>query len=203
MVSAKIDVEKALEKPDDPKRVEQQRDVFRRTLERYVPEAGYSPQRARRILNLGCGRSYESMPLGRYFGGAVVVGIDKDEVQIERARALYSGFHRYVFVVVDGTELSRSLGEFEVAVSRHHTTIASSGEWNKIFSETKKVLKPDGILIATSFQDIEHIAARRQLEDAGYTVVVDCKNEFAIPITKHVAVDRNVLIARPHRNLSP
>ena len=197
------DIEKIMEIPEDPTKIEQQRTVFRRTLERYVPESGYRSAGSARILNLGCGRSYEARPLNQYFGDGtdsrkvIVVGIDKNEEQIERSRVLYRGLSQYVFIRGDIARQPELIdGEFDVIVARHHTAIAAPDEWNQIFRESKKVLKPEGILIATSFQDIEHTAIRTQAEKVGYRVILDCKNECSIPITKHVGLDRNILIAR-------
>ena len=70
------------------RKVGEGRKAFRKMLETYVPQVGYSVPECPRILDLGCGVCYEAHVLSSYFGNqphgwdskdVLVVGIDTDE----------------------------------------------------------------------------------------------------------------------------
>lgn len=72
--------------------------AFRKMLETYVPQVGYSAPEHTRILNLGCGICNEAIVLSSYFGGrpegydsedVLVVGVDINAGNIRSAERLY------------------------------------------------------------------------------------------------------------------
>jgi SAM-dependent methyltransferase len=192
---------------------------FRGMLETYVPQVGYSASKNPRILDLGCGPCYEAHVLSSYFGGepfgfdsddVLVVGIDINEKEIEKARMEYSELDfseeiikwveepNYKFIHGDARELRKLVdGEFDVVVARHPNVAEMPDNWYTIFREAREVLKPDGLLIATSPSDTEHEMMEEQIQRLGYKIVLSCTNMYAIPTSHEKAsIDRKILIAR-------
>jgi len=201
------------------RKVGENRKSFRRMLETYVPRVGYSAPKNPRILDLGCGRSYEAHVLSSYFGNqpdgwdskdVLVIGIDIDEKEIKRARddhsspdfseqvTKYVEKPNYRFIRGDATKLRELVdGEFDIVVARHPNVAELPDTWYAIFREANDILKADGLFIATSFSDIEHKMLEEQVQRAGYKIALSSENIHSIPTThKEVSIDRKILLAR-------
>ena len=202
------------------RKVGEGRKAFRRMLETYVPQVGYSSTPKPRILNLGCGECYEAHVLSGYFGNqpdgfssedVLVVGIDVDEEAIERARTEYQTrdakklyiwtkqpAENYKFIHEDARKLRELVdGKFDVIVARHPNVAEIPDAWHDIFRESNEVIRPNGILLATSFSDIEHKILEEQIRRAAYKIALSSSNQHSIPTDyKEVSIDRNILIAK-------
>ena len=208
--------EKALEAA---KKIGKGRKAFRRMLETYVPQTSYSVPQNPKILNLGCGICYEAFVLSSYFGNqpdgfsskdVLVVGIDIDEKEIERAKDHYKSPDfsekitkwveppNYKFIHGDARRLRELVDdEFDVVVARHPNVAEIQDDWYKIFKESYEIMKPEGFLIATSFSDIEHGMLEELIKKVGYKIALSSSNLHAIPTDhKDVSIDRKVLLAR-------
>ena len=201
------------------RKIGENRKAFRKMLETYVPQVGYSAPENPRILNLGCGVCYEAFVLSSYFGGkppgsdseeVLVVGIDIDKNSIERARELYlkPDFSKeitkwveppnYKFIHGDAKQLKSLVdGEFDIIVARHPNVAEIPDTWYTIFRESNSLMRPDGLFLATSFSDIEHEMLEELIQKAGYKIALSTPNVHAIPTShKEVSIDRKVLLAR-------
>lgn len=201
------------------RKVGENRKAFRKMLETYVPQVGYSAPEHPRIIDLGCEKCYEAHVLSGYFGGkpygfdsedVLVVGIDVDEKEIERARRDYSkpDFSEritkrveqpnYRFIHGDARQLRQLVDdEFDIVVARHPNVSQIPDTWYTIFKESNGLMRPDGLFLATSFSDIEHEMLEEQVQKAGYKIALSTPNAYAIPTShKEVSIDRKVLLAR-------
>lgn len=201
------------------RKVGEGRRAFRKMLETYVPQLNYSIPQQPRILNLGCGRCYETLVLNEYFSGksegfdsenTFLVGIDINVKEIERAKQEYTRADfsekvikfvekpNYRFVHGDARNLRELVdGEFDVVVTRHPNVAEIPDTWHTIFRESNSLMKPQGLFLATSFSDIEHEVLEEQVQKAGYKIALSTQNVYAIPTShKEVSIDRKVLFAR-------
>src|SRR3989344_5263664 len=191
------------------RKVGEQRKAFRRMLETYVPQTGYSTPEHPRILNLGCGKCYEAFVLSGYFGGkpdgydsedVILVGVDIDAKNIERAKQEYTkpDFSEritkwveqpnYRFIHGDARRLREFVDdEFDVVVARHPNVAEIPDIWYTIFRESNGLMRPEGLFLATSFSDIEHQTLEEQVQKAGYKITLSTPNAYAIP-TPHKEV---------------
>ncbi|TSC90258.1 MAG: hypothetical protein G01um10145_362 [Microgenomates group bacterium Gr01-1014_5] len=194
-----------------------------------VERAGYKPPQERQttILDLGCGECEEGIVLSAFFGGETLgsssnnvklIGVDISEKDISRAVSGYSipDFservtkyvlpHNYEFIVGDATNLDQYQQipkEVDVVVIRHEQISNNEQTWAKIFQQAIQRVGKDGIIIITSFSDIEHkmlIEALRQLD---CEIAIDESNPYAKPLGhKEISLDRNITIIRK-KNLLP
>lgn len=201
------------------RKVGEGRKAFRKMLETYIPRTNYHINGNERILNLGCGKCYEAYVLSGYFGGkhygsdsenVFLVGIDIDAKEIERAKQEYTRLDfservakfiektNYKFVEGDAKRLRELVnGEFDVVIARHTNVAEIPDTWRTIFQEAYHLLKTRGILLATSFSDLEHQMLEEQVQKAGYKIALSESNAYAIPTSdKEVSIDRKILLAR-------
>lgn len=194
------------------------RRAFRKMLETYVPQVGCSAPEHPRILDLGCGECIEAHVLSGYFGGepygfasgrVLVVGIDIDEKKIARAKRNYSRFDcnegiiKYIerpnfrFIHGDLIRLRELVdGEFDIVVARHPNVAEIPETWYTIFRESKGIMRPEGLFLATSFTDIEHEMLEELVQRAGFKIALSTLNMYAIPTSyEECSIDRNVLLA--------
>jgi len=98
-------------------------------------------QPAQKYLDVGCGNGEAPIHLAREFG-LNVTGIDVDPDQILAAKESSKDLSNARFLVVDGTHLPFSDGEFDfVATNKttHHIP-----QWEDALAEMTRVLKPGG-----------------------------------------------------------
>jgi|GEM_PF-584612 len=131
-------------------------------------------QKDMRILNLACGRCDEAetlIQLGSDLtqGGAVeMVGADIRIREIRQARETHSHLPAD-FLIEDATKISehKQLGDdFNMVFVRHQNFWHGQELWKKIFDQGIAKLRPDGMLVITSYFDVEHRLALRALEAA-------------------------------------
>ena len=163
-------------------------------------------QKDMRILNLACGRCDEAETLiqtGRELtgGGDVqMVGADIRIREIRQARETH-GHLPAEFLIEDATKMDqhKELGDdFNMVFLRHQNFWHGQELWKKIFDQGIAKLRPDGMLVITSYFDVEHRLALRALEALGMEVVSNKRNKAsrALADAPGKSVDRWVAVLR-------
>jgi len=124
-------------------------------------ELGYKPVilkvignvKGKIVLDLGCGNGKYSIILAKR--GANVIAIDKSKHQIEIAKKRNS-HHKIKYSVVDGANLSEIKNESIDVIFMNFIIPDIEGKRKliKIFSETMRVLKPNGRLIFSTIHPL-------------------------------------------------
>ena len=188
-----------------------------------VERVGYKPPQERQttILDLGCGKCEEGIVLSAFFAGGnfgsssenvKLIGVDIKEEDIERAISSNSSpdfsekITKYVlppnyeFIVGDATNLDQYQQipkEVDVVVIRHEQISDNEQTWAKIFQQAIQRVSKDGIIIITSFSDIEHKMLIEALRKLDCEIVIDESNPYAKPLShKEISLDRNITIIR-------
>jgi len=104
----------------------------------------------KRILDLGCGLGHNVLPLAEAFPDAEVIGVDSGAPMLRYglARAKAMGVENVRFIQADAEDLSRfaddSFDWVQTTMFLHET---SKSAMERIFAETRRVLKPGGIVL--------------------------------------------------------
>ncbi len=176
------------------------------SLAPHVPSA----QKDLRILNLACGRCDEAETLINVgedltSGGSVeMVGADIRIREIRQARENHAHLPAQ-FLIEDATQISqhKELGDdFNVVFLRHQNFWHGQDLWKKIFDQGIAKLRPDGMLVITSYFDVEHRLALRALESLGMEVVSNRRNKAsrALDDAPGKSVDRWVAVLRQRQS---
>lgn len=169
-------------------------------------------QKEMRILNLACGRCDEAETLIQVGedltqGGSVeMVGADIRIREIRQARETHRNLPAQ-FLIEDATKIDqhKELGaDFNMVFLRHQNFWHGQELWKKIFDQGIAKLRPDGMLVITSYFDVEHRLALRALEALGMEVVSNRRNKpsRALKDAPGKSVDRWVAVLR-QRTTSP
>ncbi|MDZ4286562.1 MAG: class I SAM-dependent methyltransferase, partial [Prosthecobacter sp.] len=137
-----------------------------------------------RILNLACGRCDEAETLvtvgQELTGGSPVemIGADIRIREIRQARDQHAHLPAK-FLIEDATKISqhKELGDdFNLVFLRHQNFWHGQELWKKIFDQGIAKLRPDGMLVITSYFDAEHRLALEALKAMGMEVVSNKRN---------------------------
>jgi malonyl-CoA O-methyltransferase len=120
----------------------------------------------RLILDAGCGTGYGTVLLARRYQRARILGVDIAQGMVRRARARGFWFSRRRFVCGDFERLPLKDGVVDMIVS--NLTL----QWcapETVFAECRRVLKPGGLLMFTSFgpDTLKELRAAWRAADAG------------------------------------
>jgi hypothetical protein len=160
-----------------------------------------------RILNLACGRCDEAETLiavGQELtgekGGVEMVGADIRIREIRQAREKHAHLPAE-FLIEDASQLSRNkaLGDdFGLVFLRHQNFWHGQELWKKIFDQGIAKLRADGMLVITSYFDVEHRLALEALQKMGLEVVSNRRNKAsrALADAPGKSVDRWVAVLR-------
>ena len=125
-----------------------QREIADRLLER-LDLVRMQPQR---ILDIGCGTGYDLTRLSRRYPKSWVLGVDIAEGMAQRARRRSGVWRRWIgrttFVCGDAEDLPVATASADMIVSN------LSLQWcdpRKVFEEARRVLRPGGLLMFTTF----------------------------------------------------
>ncbi|GAA5141834.1 hypothetical protein GCM10023213_26740 [Prosthecobacter algae] len=159
-----------------------------------------------RILNLACGRCDEAETLvsvGQELtpGGQVeMIGADIRIREIRQAREQHAHLPAK-FLIEDATKMDqhKELGDdFNLVFLRHQNFWHGQELWKKIFDQGIAKLRPDGMLVITSYFDVEHKLALKALEALGMELVSNKRNKAsrALSDAPGKSVDRWVAVLR-------
>lgn len=172
------------------------------SLSPHLPAA----QKDMRILNLACGSCDEAETLIQVGseltqgGGVEMIGADIRIREIRQAREAHA--HLPVqFLIEDATKIDQHKelsDDFNMVFLRHQNFWHGQELWKKIFDQGIAKLRPDGMLVITSYFDVEHRLALRALESLGMEVVSNRrnKNSRALQDAPGKSVDRWVAVLR-------
>lgn len=166
-------------------------------------------QKDMRILNLACGRCDEAETLihvGSELtnGGDVeMIGADIRIREIRQARETHAHLPAQ-FLIEDATKIDQHKelsDDFNMVFLRHQNFWHGQELWKKIFDQGIAKLRPDGMLVITSYFDVEHRLALRALESLGMEVVSNKRNKEsrALKDAPGKSVDRWVAVLRQRR----
>ncbi|MEN3941639.1 class I SAM-dependent methyltransferase [Prosthecobacter sp. SYSU 5D2] len=159
-----------------------------------------------RILNLACGRCDEAETLVKVgqeltTGGQVeMIGADIRIREIRQAREQHAHLPAR-FLIEDATKMDqhKELGDdFNLVFLRHQNFWHGQELWKKIFDQGIAKLRPDGMLVITSYFDVEHKLAIKALEALGMEVVSNKRNKASRELSDAPgkSVDRWVAVLR-------
>jgi len=190
--------------------------TLRRLLTSALEEAGAAPRRdAVEVLDLACGECREVEvvsaaaleKLGREgaalrFTGADIRGAELDLAR-RRARPLAEAGADVEFLQTDCArlddhgELGRS---FDLVFLRHQNYWHDRPAWRKIFAGGLARLDDSGLLVISSYFDVEHDLAVKAITAAGGELVTSVRNgdSRALP-AKGKSVDRHLAVFRKRR----
>jgi len=103
------------------------------------------------------------------------------------------------FIVQDASKLFqiKSLRQsFDIAFMRHQNFWNGDTTWNKIYDNALLSLKPEGILIITSYFDREHLLAIKAIQTLGAQLLTSIRNSRSriIQDATNKSVDRHIAI---------
>lgn len=165
-----------------------------------------SAQKDMRILNLACGRCDEAETLINVGsdltqnGNVEMIGADIRIREIRQARETH-GHLPAQFLIEDATKIDQHKelkDDFNMVFLRHQNFWHGQELWKKIFDQGIAKLRPDGMLVITSYFDVEHRLALRALESLGMEVVSNKRNKEsrALKDAPGKSVDRWVAVLR-------
>jgi hypothetical protein len=164
------------------------------------------PQSDMRILNLACGRCDEAETLIQV-GSELTKGGDVEMIGADiRIREIRQARENHVnlpakFLIEDATKIDehKEMGDaFNMVFLRHQNFWHGQELWKKIFDQGIAKLRPDGMLVITSYFDVEHRLALRALESLGMEVVSNKRNKAsrALADAPGKSVDRWVAVLK-------
>jgi SAM-dependent methyltransferase len=160
-----------------------------------------------RILNLACGRCDEAETLVRFAKnqtGANVhlTGADIRIREIQQARELHSHLPAE-FLIEDATTISqhKEIGDdFNLVLLRHQNFWHGPELWKRIFEEGLAKVDENGLIVITSYFDLEHKLALEALQKLGAEIVTNKANADARKLsTPGKFVDKHIAVLRRKR----
>jgi len=197
----------------------------------YVNQSGYRKPKERKteILSIGCGDGKDARALDEFFGegnfgspsdNINYTGVDVDVNAIEKAIernkrpdfsaqvTKYKLPENYQFICGDATDLAGLKGvplKADVVMIRHQQIYNNEEVWRKIFQNALERVNEDGIIIITSFSDVEHEMMIKAINTLNCELLVNERNKFAMVtnMSPKVSIDRNVLILKKIKSSNP
>lgn len=160
-----------------------------------------------RILNLACGRCDEAETLVRFAKGQTkgnvhLTGADIRIREIRQARELHSHLPAE-FLIEDATKISqhKEIGEdFNMVLLRHQNYWHGPELWKRIFEEGLAKVDENGLIVITSYFDLEHNLALEALQKLGAEIVTNKANPNARKLsTPGKSVDKHIAVLRRKR----
>ena len=140
-----------------------QREIGSRMLERL----DYVRLKPATILDLGCGTGYSIDLLAKRWRKARIIGLDLAEAMLHRARRRGSWINRPRLLCADQEALPLADDSVDLVIS--NASLQWAGDLPRAFAELRRVLRPEGLLMFTTFGPDTLIELRRAwaLADGG------------------------------------
>ena len=199
------------------------RESFWNLLVTFVNKTSYTPPKDREsiVLDVACGSCEEAIVASAFFGGnnfgypsnnVKFFGIDINPNDIEKAISRYKQADNskpitefvpdphYNFIVGDATQLDKINilpEQVDIILIRHEQISDNKEVWTSIISQALKKISLEGIIIITSFSDVEHSILATTLSNMDCEIVINEKNPHARALShKEISLDRNVVIIK-------
>ncbi len=192
-----IDADKApREVREAARRLADEQKYFWNMLVAYAGKVGYEPPQGRQtiVLDLACGLCIEGAALSAFFGGnnfsypsdmVKITGIDINPEEIESTAEFHARFMPQVdieFICGDAARLQdypQVPSEADVVVIRNQHIMDNRAVWEKIFQTAIDRVTPEGIILLTSVNTAEHIAALVTLDQLNGEIALSSTNQYA------------------------
>lgn len=115
-------------------------------------QAGLSVVESKIVLDIACGSGYGTKLMAAK--ARKVYGVDIDEETINYAKEHFSG-KNITYLVGSGTKIPLDNNTVDVVVS--YETIEHIDDYGTFINEVKRVLKPDGLFLLSTPNDIEYM----------------------------------------------
>ncbi|MEO5712278.1 MAG: class I SAM-dependent methyltransferase [Luteolibacter sp.] len=152
------------------------------------------------VLNLACGRADETGALAAALAPAQIgayLGIDLRPYAIaEAARRWTLPGGIIEFRCGDAAAIDRLVSQVDLIFIRHQNYWDDPSVWDRLLENALKALKPDGLLVCTSYFDREHELLLAALKTRGAEVLwnvrsPDCRS---LPDAPGKSVDRHLVL---------
>lgn len=156
------------------------------------------------VLNLACGRADETGALAAALAPAEIahyLGIDlRADAIAEAARrwALPGGQIEFRCGDASAIERMRLISSVDLIFIRHQNYWDDPVVWDRMLENGLKVLKPDGLLVCTSYFDREHELLVAALKTRGAEVLWNVRDPDSRPLpdAPGKSVDRHLVVFR-------
>lgn len=171
--------------------------------------AGWDPPEAPAILNLACGRADETgvliQNLAPFATQLFYLGVDLRTLEIREARSRWLPNrlpgHEFEFRSGDASRTDRMtlLPPFDFVFIRHQNFWSDPEVWTRLYQNALRKLKPEGLLMITSYFDREHELATACLRQLRAEPVVHLPHPSSRPLkdAPGKSVDRHLSVFRP------
>ena len=154
------------------------------------------------VLNLACGRADETGVLAAAVAPAEIgfyLGMDLRGDAIEDAKKRWElpggeiDFREGNAAMIGRME---GLPEFDIVFIRHQNYWHEPMVWESILDEALAALKDGGVLVCTSYFDLEHELLSASMRERGATLLANLRNAFSrdLPDAEGKSVDRWVAV---------
>lgn len=159
------------------------------------------------VLNLACGRADESGVLAEVFippGIAWYLGLDlRDDTLAEAASRwlLPGGIIQFRTADASLAHVFGGLPTLDLAIVRHQNYWHDAARWERMLGNALAALGPGGIIICTSYFDLEHRLMLSAMQDLGAVLAANLPHPASRPLdaTPGKSVDRHLAIFRAGR----
>ncbi|MBK1881206.1 class I SAM-dependent methyltransferase [Luteolibacter pohnpeiensis] len=156
------------------------------------------------VLNLACGRADESGALAAAVTPAEIgfyLGIDLRPDAIEEAASrwhLADGEIEFICGDASATHRMKQLPPVDLVFIRHQNYWSEPAVWDRLLGNALAALKPDGVLVLTSYFDVEHDLMIAALKTRGAVLVANLRHFKSRPLSDAPgkSVDRHLAVFR-------
>lgn len=154
------------------------------------------------VLNLACGRADETGALAAALAPAEIghyLGIDLRPAAIADAARRWTLPGGVIeFRCGDASAIDRQASQVDLIFIRHQNYWDEPVVWDRLLENGLKALKPDGLLVCTSYFDREHELLLAALKTRGAEVLwnVRAPGSRSLPDAPGKSVDRHLVVFR-------
>jgi len=171
-------------------------------LRRAFSAVGFPKSTRLSVLNLACGRADETGALAAALAPVEIahyLGIDlRPDAIAEAARRWTLPGGTLEFRCGDASAIDRLVSQVDLIFIRHQNYWDDPPVWDRLLENALKSLKPDGLLVCTSYFDREHELLVAALKTRGAEVLwnVRAPDSRALPDAPEKSVDRHLVVFR-------